>query len=230
MSPLIAPPRALPPASRASRFRLLILPLLLASLLLSGCITMHVDYDFAADGSVLRTVVAAFDTDLLELAQSGDGSTPEDPFAELRNATDLPPGTIVQDYEDPAGRRRGVELIMPFGTVDELREYSHSGTYPESDQFSIERNGNTTTFRTILKAETSSSDEAATPEGRRQADAIMRALRFDFSYRVRVPGQVTDWGPQAGGTLTTLPTGGAEVIWATEGFIGATELWVTWQE
>lgn len=209
----------------------------LTAFALSGCITAWTTYDFQADGSGTRHSIAAVDKELVDFAQaasddSGESANP-DFFADLRNSPALPADAIVNDYEDLTTRRRGVEITFGFSGPGELSDLSANGAIPESEQVSMTRVGDLTTFTIHFNPEESNgTGTALTREEHTQLASIWQMLGFDVGYNVIVPGTLVDWGPKEIGSVMPVADGRSQVTWTLNNYAALTttsELWVSWQ-
>lgn len=229
---------------RLDRIRRRILPAVAVvgmSLLLSGCITMKIGYEFSADGSGTQTVVMAMDKDAMAMmASAGADATPSasstpaaaaDPFADMKSGKGLPPGSTAADYTDPRTGRTGVIVTTPFKNLDDLRAISNSGGTNSGDKVQVTQDGSKFTFRANFNPQ--SSSPGAAPGGSststdKETEALLAQIDFDIEYKLVVPGNVVDWGPQTIGTATKRADGMTEVVWRSSKLTNWGDLFVIW--
>jgi hypothetical protein len=198
--------------------RIGLMTMLVATLLLAGCITIDIANDIHPDGSGLKTFIIGMDKETLETLTETDG-TPEpgegDPFADTcEQAKDIP-GATCEPYEDE--EISGVKLTAPFADLDELVALSDYEAFG-ADEISYEQDGSIFTLHfTVqtsevgeeLASESGGMEETESDEeAEEMARQILELMNIKFYYRAMVPGTILDYQPEDNATVE-----GNQITW-----------------
>ncbi len=188
--------------------KLSLIAVMVATLLLAGCLTVKVDTDIRPDGSGVKSLIMAVDDDVLEMASTAEpGATPENPFADLREEVADVPGVTVEEYHDAERGRTGLKMSVEFRDVDELPAISAEKPFDGLDSITIERDGSVYTLRAAVNTDELNNELAAaagegqesgatpSPDELKMQEQIMEAMDVEFTYSVKVPGKLIAYGP-----------------------------------
>lgn len=184
---------------------------LIATLLLAGCITIDITNDIRPDGSGFKIMIAAMDQETLKSFQEMAG-TPEpeteDPFADSCEQAEKIPGAKCEPYEE--GDLSGVKITAPFANLDELVALSDYEVF-EADEISYEQDGSIVTiYFTVQTGEmgeelaSESGSMEGTPSDAEMEEAarqILELMDIKFYYRAIVPGKILDYKPDDNATV-----------------------------
>jgi hypothetical protein len=185
-------------------FRVLILALI-AAVCLTGCVTLRSETTIHKNGSGTFRLTMAMDQQVSNLA----GDQEAQAFEGVKAALEGPPGSEVRPYLDPITGRRGVEFVVPFGSLNELGPQPDSSSdQPQPYTVSATTEGTVTTLNVqlnapelaVLATRNGSGYPPITEQDRGLMSVAQAIAGVDISYALALPGRILDWSPQAGAT------------------------------
>jgi hypothetical protein len=210
--------------------KLFLATMLIAALLLTGCITLKIENDIRPDRSGTKSQIIAVDMEAIEGFVQSMGVTPEpgteeenpleDSFEELEQKAATVPGATVEEYKDPVTGREGIKVSAPFANLDELVALSSTEVFGNVDAISFQQSGNSivmniTVSTSDLSEEVSESagegglEEATpSPEDKAMQQQMLQMMNIEFTYSVIVPGVIADYDPKDSATVE-----GNRIIW-----------------
>ena len=202
--------------------------MLFAALFLAGCITLKIETDIRPDGSGTKSQIIAVDVEAVEGFAQSMGVTPEpgaeeenpleDSFKELEQKAATVPGSVVEEYKDPATGREGIKATAPFANLDELVALSSTELFGNVDAISFQQSGSSTMMNiTVSTSDLSEEVESAgeggeeatpSPEEKAMQQQMLQMMNIEFTYSVIVPGVVVTYNPQDSATVE-----GSKITW-----------------
>jgi hypothetical protein len=203
--------------------RSFLVTMLVATLFLTGCITLKIENDIRPDGSGTKSQIIAVDMEAIEGFGQSMGVTPEpgakeenpleDSFGELERKAATVPGATVEPYKDPATGREGVKAAAPFANLDELITLSSTELFGNVDAISFQQSGTSTVMNITvstgnLSEEVSESageggqeEVTPSPEEKAMQQQMLQMMDIEFTYAVIVPGVIADYDPKDSATV-----------------------------
>lgn len=232
--------------------KLFLVTMLVAALLLAGCITLKIENDIRPDGSGTKSQIIAVDMEMIKSFATSMAVTPapgatelkspiEDSFKELEQKAATVPGATVEEYKDPVTGREGIKVIAPFDNLDELVALSSTELFANVDAISFQQSGSSTTMNIsfypsgvseeVSKSAGEGGEAAATPSPAEKAmqQQMLKMMDMEFTYSVMVPGVITDYDPKDSATVE-----GNKITWdlsqtLLETEAGSVALMVQWE-
>lgn len=206
------------------KIRVLALVSLLA-LTASGCITIRMETEIEQDGSGTKSVVLALDKSIMSMMESmaqEAGTSTEDIWATAREGAATIEGATVEQYSDDEAE--GIQITVPFGSLDELEALSSSDTFQRADTVTVSQNGDTTTLNAIVNVGdiTSGLDEVG---GQELEGFDLGEIEIKYTYAVEVEGDILEYSPKDIATVE-----GSKVTWdLTRASADSVELMLKWE-
>ncbi len=206
------------------KIRVLALMSLLA-LTASGCITIRMETKIEQDGSGTKSVVLALDKSIMSMMESmaqEAGTSTEDIWATAREGAATIEGATVEQYGDDEAE--GIQITVPFGSLDELEALSSSDTFQGADTVTVSQDGDTTTLNAIVNVRdiTSGLDEAG---GKELEGFDLGEIEIKYTYAVEVEGDILEYSPKDIATVE-----GSKVTWdLTRVSADSVELMLKWE-
>ena len=181
---------------------------MLSALLTGGCVTIRVETKIKKDGSGTKSFVLAFDKSVISMMESmadESGAGIDDIWANASEGAAAIPGATVEQFSDDESE--GIRVSVPFGSLEELEALSNNDTFEGTDSVSVSRDGDVTTMvATVNVGEVTSGFDEAGGQGMEGFD--MGEFDFEYSYAVKVEGEILEYSPQDIATID-----GSKVTW-----------------
>lgn len=165
---------------------------------LTGCFKVDMDLDVHADDTVDGTIIAALDAQLAAMAEEDESESLLD---------DLPEGAEVEEYDEDG--LVGEKVTFTDVPLEEFADLS-SGGEPDSDPFTLTRDGDEFVFEGTVDAQEMAGgdmagDAPADDEFAQGMTEMMERAFADAEFRVSItfPGEIRETNGDVDGTTVT---------------------------